>query len=121
MEEIKNTTETAIDADTVLMAGFSEDDYIEGVFIIEAKSINTFINRMHKIESTTGFSTGGFDAYEKDEDGGSWEVITTAQFESLNDLKEKMNQLKKYKWLYWFDSDLLFEGKEIFSGGKWLI
>ena len=100
---------------------FSEDDYIEGVFVIAAKSIDTFLNRKGKLEDITGFSTDGFDSYEEDEDGGCWKVITTAKFESLIELKQKMDQLKKYEWLYWFDSDLLFNGNEIFSDGKWLI
>lgn len=121
MSETTKTDAAAIAGSNMLMAGFSEDDYIEGAFIIEAKSKETFFNRQQKLEDITGFTTGGFDSYEEDEDGGCWKIIVTSQFESLKELKQKMNQLKKYKWFYWLDSDLLFDGKEIFSGGKWLI
>lgn len=121
MEEFTHTTETAIDANTVLMANFSEDDYIEGVFIIEAKSINTFINRIHKIETTTGFSTGSFDAYEKDEDGGIWKVITTAWFKNVDELKKAMKKMEKYKWFFSSDSSLLLDGEYLYVDGGWLV
>lgn len=122
MNDLKEPTQPDLTDSLPLLAGFPEEDnYIEGVFIIEAKSKATFFNRQQKLEDITGFTTGGFDSYEKDDDGGGWKIITMGQFESLEDLKLKMNKLKKFKWLYWFDSDLLFDGKEIFSSGEWLI
>lgn len=122
MKNLQEPTQPDLPDSSLLLAGFPEEDnYIEGVFIIGAKSKETFFNRQQKLEDITGFTTGGFDSYEKDDDGGCWKIITMGQFESLEDLKQKMNKLKKYKWLYWFDSDLLFDGKEIFSSGEWLI
>jgi hypothetical protein len=122
MNETTKTDAAAIAGSDMLLAGFPEEDnYIEGVFIIGAKSKETFFYRQQKLEDITGFTTGGFGSYEKDDDGGGWKIITMGKFEGLEDLKIKMNKLKKYKWLYWFDSDLLFDGKEIFSSGEWLI
>ena len=122
MNDLQKPTQPDLTDSLLLLAGFPEEDnYIEGVFIIEAKSKETFFNRQQKLEDITGFTTGGFDSYEKDADGGGWKIITMGQCESLEDLKLKMNKIKKYKWLYWYDSDLLFDGKEIFSSGEWLI
>jgi len=101
--------------------GFGEDDYVEGVFLIEAKSRETFFNRKRKLEEITGFSDGMFDSFEEDEEGGVWKVITTAWFENVEEIKKALGKMKKYNWLFFSDSSILFEGKEIYCDGRWLV
>lgn len=120
--ETLNTAETkAMPYDTVLATGFGEDDYVEGVFLIEAKAKETFFNRKRKLEEITGFSDGFFDFYEEDEEGGIWKVITTAWFENVDEIKKALKKMEKYNWLFQSDSSILFEGKEIFCDGRWLV
>lgn len=104
-----------------LTNSFGEDDYVEGVFLIEAKSKETFFNRKSKLEAITGFSDGYFDSYEEDDGGGVWKVITTACFENVDELKNAMNNMKKYKWFFYSDSSILLDGEYIYSDGKWFI
>ena len=121
MEETLNTHENGNCANRVLTAGFGEDDYIEGVFLIEAKSKETFFNRKSKLEAVTGFSDGYFDSYEEDEEGGIWKVITTAWFENVDELKKAMKKMEKYKWFFSSDSSLLLDGEYLYVDGRWLV
>ena len=105
----------------VLTAGFGEDDYIEGVFLIEAKTKETFFNRKYKLESITGFSDGHFDSYEEDEEGGIWKVITKAWFKNIDELKNAMKIMEKYNWFYSSDSSLLLNGEYLYVDGRWLV
>jgi hypothetical protein len=105
----------------VLSAVFGEDDYVEGVFLIEAKSRETFFNRKRKLEEITGFSDGMLDSFEEDEEGGVWKVITTAWFENVEEIKKALGKMKKYNWLFLSDSSILFEGIEIYCDGQWLV
>ena len=105
----------------VLTAGFGEDDYVEGVFLIEAKAKETFFNRKAKLEAITGFSDGYFDSYEEDEDGGIWKVITTAWFKNVDELKKAMKKMEKYKWFFSSDSSLLLDGEYLYVDGRWLV
>lgn len=117
-----NIAETkAMPYDTVLATGFGEDDYVEGVFLIEAKAKEAFFNRKMKLEEITGFSDGFFDSYEEDEEGGIWKVITTAWFENVDEIKKALKSMEKYNWLFLSDSSILFEGKEIYCDGRWLV
>ncbi len=116
-----STDNTANCGYTVLAEGFGEDDYVEGVFLIEAKSRETFFNRKRKLEEITGFSDGMFDSFEEDEDGGIWKIITTAWFENVDEIKNALGKMKKYNWLFLSDSSILFDGKEIYCDGRWLI
>jgi len=97
------------------------DDTIEGVFLIEAKTEETFHNRRRKLEELTGFTTDNFDAYEEDEDGGVWKVITTAHFNNVDEIKKALEKMRRHKWLYLLDSTLLLEGKELYCDGRWII
>lgn len=117
MTKVKLKNKTATDAKPVLVAGFSEDDVIEGVFLLKASSKGVFFNRKNKLEAITGF-TG--DAYEEDEEGGIWKLITTGVFDNIDEAKAVINKMKKYDWFFGYDSDLLLNGKEIYSGGRWL-
>lgn len=99
---------------------FGEDDYIEGVFLIEAKCKETFFNRKRKLEIVTGFSDGFFDSYEEDDEGGLWKIITTAWFPSVVELKMALLKMKKYNWLFLSDSSVLFNGEEIYCNGRWI-
>lgn len=117
MKKTKKEGKKAILTNPVLVAGFSEDDVIEGVFLLKASSKDVFFNRKNKLEAITGF-TG--DAYEEDEEGGIWKVITTGVFENIDEVKTVIEKMKKYDWFFGYDSDLLLNGKEIYSGGKWL-
>ncbi len=120
--ETLNTAETkAMSYDTVLATGFGEDDYVEGVFLIKAKAKETFFNRKRRLEEITGFSDGFFDSYEEDEEGGVWKVITTAWFENVDEIKKALKKMEKYNWLFQYDSSILFEGKEIYCDGRWLV
>ena len=88
---------------------FGEDEYVEGVFLIGAKSINTFYNRKNKLEDITGFSDGGFNSYEEDDKGGIWKTILSARFENVDEIKKVLKKMEKYSWLYLKDSSILFE------------
>jgi hypothetical protein len=107
--------------DRLLTAGFSEDDCVEGVFLIEAVAEDTFHNRKRRLEEITGFSDGMFDSFEEDEEGGVWKTITTAYFDDVASIKKAVDKMKQYKWLFLSDSYILFEGTYLFSDGKWLI
>mgnify|MGYP000564972038 CR=1 FL=1 len=105
----------------VLVAGFSEDDYIEGVFLIKAKSEQTFYNRKSRLQEITGFSDGGCGSYEQDEESGIWNLITTAHFDTVAELKTDIEKMKKYNWFFFQDFYLMLDGKYLFSDGKWLV
>jgi len=105
--------------DAMLATGFAEDYYVAGVFIIEAKSKETFFNRKRRLEEITGFSDGFFDTYEEDEEGCVWRVITTAWFENVDEIKKALKKMEKYNWLFLSDSSVLFEGEEIYCDGRW--
>ncbi len=94
---------------------------VEGVFIIEASSKDVFKNRFRRVEELTGFSTGGFDSYEKCDGGGAWRIITTAEFENLEAVKAAFQKVIKFKWFFDLDSSLLINGKEIYCDGRWHI
>lgn len=121
MAETTNTRKHANGVYGVLTAGFGEDDYVEGVFLIEAKSKETFFNRKSKLEAVTWFSDGYFDSYEEDEEGGIWKVITTAWFENVFELKKAMKKMEKYKWFFSSDSSLLLNGEYLYVDGRWLV
>lgn len=105
----------------MLTAGFGEDDYVEGVFLIEAKAKETFFNRKRKLEEITGFSDGCFDSYEEDMDGGIWKIITTGYFVTVQDLKDAIKKMEKYNWLYFLDTSIMLEGEYIYCDGKWFV
>jgi len=105
----------------VLETGFGEDDYVEGVFLIAAKAEETFFNRQRKFKEITGFSDGGFDSFEDDEDGGCWKTILTGWFENVDEIKKALKKIEKYNWLFQSDSSIYFEGKEIFCSGRWIV
>lgn len=99
---------------------FVWDGHVEGVFYIRASSRDILLKRTRILEETTGFSDGGFNRFEEDDDGGFWKVITTYYFESIDEVYKAMKRMEKYSW-FWDDaSALLINGKEIFSDGKWL-
>ena len=102
----------------ILENGFEEDDFLEGVFLIGAKSKNTFFNRKRKLEILSGFSDGGSDNYEEDEEGDVWQVITTAWFDDIAEAKRAIEQVEKYTWLYLYDSYILLEGEYLFANGS---
>jgi hypothetical protein len=118
---VQNSTSPAIVGNDVLAAGFGEDDYVEGVFLIKAKSRETFFNRKMKLEEITGFSDSMSDSFEEDEDGGIWQVITSACFENVDEIKTAIAKMAKYKWLFLSDSSILFDGKEIYCDGRWIV
>ena len=107
--------------DAVLTAGFGEDDYVEGVFLIEAIAKETFFNRKAKLEAITGFSDGYFDSYEEDEEGGVWKIITSAWFETVGDLKNAMKKMERYKWFFNTNSSILLNGEYLYSDGEWML
>src|SRR5574344_1049813 len=118
-KQTSNTHKPANGVYGVLTAGFGEDDYVEGVFLIEAKTKETFFNRKSKLEAVTGFSDGHFDSYEEDEEGVIWKVITTAWFKNVDELKKAMKKMEKYKWFFSSDSLLLLDGEYLYVDGRW--
>lgn len=118
MQTVETTTSSPNSTNAVLAAGFSEDDVIEGVFLLKASSEDVFFNRKNKLRELTGFDG---DAYEEDDEGGIFKLITTGYFENMNEVKSAVEIMKKYNWFFYYDSDLLLNGKEIFSGGRWLV
>lgn len=121
MAETLNIHENGNNVNRVLTAGFGEDDYVEGVFLIEAKTHETFFNRKSKLEAVTGFSDGYFDSFEEDEEGCIWKVITTAWFKNIEELKRAMKKMEKYKWFFFSDSSLLLDGEYLYVDGRWLV
>ena len=105
----------------LLVAGFSEDDYIEGVFLIKAQSEQTFYTRKSRLQEITGFSDGGCDSYEQDEESGIWNLITTAHFDTVAELKTDIEKMRKHNWFFYEDFYLMLDGKYLFSDGKWLV
>ena len=103
----------------VLVDGFSEDDELEAVFLIQASSENVFNNRRRKLKEITGFSDGGCGSYEKVEGCDVWKIIVTGYFNDLDELKNDIQKMKKHKWLFLSDSSILFDGEYIFSDGDW--
>lgn len=92
---------------------------LEGVFLIEAKTKETFYNRKRKLEEITGFSDLGFDSYEEDEEGGVWKIITNAYHDNIEETKTVIAKMKKFKWLFLSDSHILLDDKCVFSNGNW--
>jgi hypothetical protein len=113
--------QTATCDNNVSVAGFSEDDYIEGVFLIKAQSEQTFYNRKSRLQEITGFSDGGCDSYEQDEESGIWNLITTEHFDTVAELKTAIKKMRKYNWFFYEDFYLVLDGKYLFSDGKWLV
>jgi|688.fasta_scaffold1346076_1 hypothetical protein len=105
----------------VLVGGFSEEDELQAVFLIQAVSESTFNNRRRKLQEITGFSDGGCGSYEEDNECGVWRIIVTGYFNDLEELKLVIKKMEKYKWLFLSDSHILFEDDYLFSSGKWLV
>jgi hypothetical protein len=105
----------------LLCDGFGEDDWCEGVFLIEAKSKETFFNRKRKLEIITGFSDGFFDSYEEDDEGGIWKTISSAWFPTVKELKSALKKMKKYSWLFLSNSSIMLNGEYLFCDGKWFV
>ena len=85
-----------------------DEDCVEGVFFIEAKSEKTFFNRKLKIE-TAGFSDGFFESHEEDEEGGIWKLITVGYFDNVDELNNAIKELQKYKWLSLNESYIIID------------
>ncbi len=105
----------------VLADGFWDDNELEAVFLIQASSEDTFNNRRRKLQEMTRFSDGGCGSYEKDEECDVWKIIVTGYFSSLEELKEELKTMSKYKWLFLLDSCILSDGDYMFSGGTWFL
>ena len=73
-------------------AVFSDDDTIEGVFLIKASSVDVFLNRKSKLAELTGFAGC---AYEEDEDGGIFKIITTGCFCNTTEVKSVIERIFK--------------------------
>ncbi|MCP4146561.1 MAG: hypothetical protein GY757_02320, partial [bacterium] len=97
-----------------------EDDYIEGVFLIEGETKEIFLERRIELEELTGFSDDFTNHFEEDEEGGIWKWITTCHFDTLAELKRAALSMEQIYWLFMEDSSLLFKGKEIYCDGKWI-
>lgn len=108
-------------AKRVLVDGFWDDNELEAVFLIQASSEDVFNNRRRKLQEITGFSDGGCGSYEKDEECDVWKIIVTGYFSSLENLKEEIKIMSKYKWLFLSDSCILSDGDYIFSDGEWFL
>lgn len=104
-----------------LVAGFSEDDELEGVFLIQASSEKVFNKRRRKLQEITGFSDGGCGSYEKDSECDVWKIITSEYFDTVEDLKSVIESMRKYKWFFYFDSHIMLDGDYLFSDGKWFV
>lgn len=105
----------------LLVAGFSDDDELQGVFLIQASSEEVFNNRRRKLQEITGFSDGGCGSYEKDSECDVWKIITSEYFDTIEDLKSVIENMRKYKWFFYFDSHIMLDGDYLFSDGKWLV
>lgn len=123
MYKQKDSKESVIKPElyTVLTAGFDENNYVEGVFLIGAKCKDTFWNRKQRLDEIAGFSDGGFGSYEEDEEGGCWRIITTAHFETVDELKTAVKKMEKYSWIYLFDTSILLNGEYLYCDGKWFV
>jgi hypothetical protein len=96
---------------------FTEDDELQAVFLIQASSEEVFNNRRRKLQEITGFSDGG--SYEKVEGCDVWKIIVTGYFNDLEELKNDIQKMKKYNWLFLSDSCILFDCEYLFSDGEW--
>jgi hypothetical protein len=105
----------------VLVGGFSEEDELQAVFLIQAVSESTFNNRRRKLQEITGFSDGGCGSYEEDNECGVWRIIVTGYFNDLEELKLVIKKMEKHNWLFLSDSHILFEDNYLFSSGAWLV
>lgn len=104
-----------------LVAGFLEDDELQGVFLIQASSEEVFNIRRKKLQEITGFTDGGFGSYEKDSECDVWKIITSAYFDTIEDLKSEIESMKKYKWFFYYDSHIMLDGEYLFSDGQWFV
>ena len=119
MKNHSEITQNAICNNNVLVDGFSEYDELEAVFLIQASSEDVFNNRRRKLQEITGFSDGGCGSYEKVEGCDVWKIIVTGYFNDLDELKNDIQKMKKYNWLFLSDSSILFDGEYLFSDGNW--
>lgn len=121
-EDTTQETTKPMAYDALLTTGFSEDDFIEGVFLIEAENEEQFFDRKNLIHDMSEFCDGGFDSWEEDEEGGLYKAILSAYYPSVALIKKAWEEMTdKYEWLFKEDSTILFEGLELWSGGKWLL
>lgn len=108
--------------DSLLTAGFGEDDFIEGVFLIEADNEEQFFDRKNLIRDISEFCDVGFDSWEEYEEGGLYRLILSAYYPDVASIKKAWEEMtEKYEWLFKEDSSILFEGLELWSDGKWLL
>jgi len=92
---------------------------IDCIFSISASSKDLFLERLLKVEAF-GFNIGLLASYEKDVDADIWKTITVGYFQEMKDLKETIEEMKKYDWLNLSDSSMLLDGQYIFSSGDWV-
>lgn len=120
-KQSSNETKCGNKSKPLLVAGFSDDDELQGVFLIQASSEEVFNNRRRKLQEITGFSDGGCGSYEKDSECDVWKIITSEYFDTIEDLKSVIENMRKYKWFFYFDSHIMLDGDYLFSDGKWLV
>lgn len=108
--------------DALLKAGFGEYDFIDGIFLIKADNEEDFFDKKNLIRDISEFCDGGFELWEEDEEGGLYKVILFAYYPNIAALKKAWEEMtEKYEWLHKEDSSILFDGLELWSGGKWLL
>lgn len=102
-------------AKPLLTAGLIEDGSLEGIFYILASNHKVAHNRINKIYDKCNFHSVDIN---EDEYGGLWKLYVRGFCKDFNELRISVNWLVKRKW-FCHDSDILINGKEIYSGGKW--
>lgn len=108
--------------DRLLTAGFGEDDFIEGVFLIEAADTDEFLQRRDELINSSEFCDPSLISYEEDEEGGLFKTIMEAYYTDVASIKKAWEELtEKHEWLFKDDSSILFEGLELWSDGKWCL
>lgn len=73
--------------------------YIECRIYIRASSYDVCFNRIEKVKQNSNLCDGYSNDFTKDDDGGSFEVIMTAYYDSEKDAIKQLKLIsKKYKW-----------------------
>jgi hypothetical protein len=83
------------------MENTEQEFYIECRININASNYDVCFNRVAKIRDTSDLFDGYANEYTEDDDGGSYEVLFSAYYDSEKQAYKELKRLaKKYKWFF---------------------